>query len=726
MDIIKEIKNLNTPQKDAVSEKKSKRLLVLAGAGSGKTRVLTVRIAYLLLQMKVDPRNIFAVTFTNKAANEMKERIKKLTGDKVNINKMWVGTFHSLARKILKENYTATDLPETFNILDDSDKKSLIKRAISDLKLAENNILPPDQKIKEVVDTASSFISNCKENTLRPKDCKNKTKEMGYPDYYLDIYYLYERLRITSKSVDFTDLILYAVEILRDNKEIRDYYQNSFRHILVDEFQDTNPLQYLFINLLTNEKTYHTVVGDDDQLIYGWRGANLDNMQKYKEENKKELKIVKLEQNYRSTANILNAANQIISNNKKRLGKTLWSEKESGEDISIIEGHNQDEEAVLVINEIKKLMKKGVNKNDIAILYRNNFLSRPLESQLTKNNITYQVIGGLAFWLRKEIKDIMSYLLLVQNNDNDVAFERVINLPKRGLGKKTIETIKDRSNEKRLSLFKSLQELLKENKFSKKNSESFYSFIKIIKTGESLKNNINRLVNFIILETEIEEEYKKDMNTYHEKLKNIEELINYSGFFEKSSQDKDVLTDFLQSSQLQTDSQQKEKKDAVTLMTIHASKGLEFPYVFLVGAEDGLFPSSSAINLIQKKPELLEEERRLAYVAITRAQIKMSISFSKVRYYNHTIPSRFLDEIPIELLNHTSKDFYGISEIGQKIRDFKKSKSINSKDPYKINDIFDDEIMGEGTIVNVEENDDFYILDIDFDFCGINKKYIKK
>tara|TARA_B100000700_G_scaffold267699_1_gene307790 strand:+ start:56652 stop:58832 length:2181 start_codon:yes stop_codon:yes gene_type:complete len=726
MDIVNEIKSLNKEQKEAVSEKKHKRLLVLAGAGSGKTRVLTVRIAYLLLQMNVNPRDIFAVTFTNKAANEMKERIKSLTGTKIDISKMWIGTFHSLARRILKENFTATNLPESFNILDDSDKKSLIKRAISDLKLEEDEILPPSAKIKEIVDTASSFITKCKESALRPEKSKPMLKEVGLPAYYLDIYKFYEKIRITSKSVDFTDLILYAVEILRDNSEIRKYYQNSFRHILVDEFQDTNPLQYLFINLLTNERTYHTVVGDDDQLIYGWRGANLDNMQKYKEENKKDLKIVKLEQNYRSTSNILNAANVIIANNEKRLGKTLWSEKDAGDKISIIEGHNQDEEAVIVINEIKKLLKQGVNKNEIAILYRNNFLSRPLESQLTKNNITYQVIGGLAFWLRKEIKDIMSYLLLVQNNDNDVAFERVINFPKRGLGKKTIEKIKINANEKSISLFKSLEELLLDKSFSKKNESSFKDFIKIIKDGESLKNNINRLVNFIVLETEIEEEYKKDLNTLHEKLKNIEELINYSGFFEKSSQDKDVLSDFLQSSQLQTDAQQKEKTNAITLMTIHASKGLEFPYVFLVGAENGIFPSHNSIDLQQKMPELIEEERRLAYVAITRAQVKMSISFSRNRYYNITYPSMFLSELPIELLNHVSKDLYGISEIGQRIRDYKKENSKNSSDPYKIDDVFEDEIMGEGIIVNIEENEKYYILYVDFDFCGISKKYIEK
>ncbi len=725
MDIEKEISFLNDKQKEAVLERKSKRLLVLAGAGSGKTKMLTVRIAYLI-SLGVKPENIFAVTFTNKAAAEMKERIVKITKN-TDISKLSCGTFHSSCLKIIKDNLKLTNIISNFNIIDSDDQKSLIKRVINDmLENKDPNLTIEIEDIKEVVKTVQYFINLCKENEFRPNKCDPILESLSLPLEYKYIYKRYEDYRTINNSIDFTDIILYAVEILRDNQNIQDYYKNKFRHIFVDEFQDTNHIQYRLINLITGEKSYHTMVGDDDQLIYSWRGANIHNLKNYTEKNKSLIKIVKLEQNYRSDKNILACANHIIANNKDRLGKKLWSDKVDGDLITVIEGNNQEEEASLIANKIIKLVKKeNYSFNDITVLYRANSLSRAIESHLTKKKIAYKVIGGLSFWQRKEIKDVVSYLILINNTDNDLAFERVVNFPKRGIGNKTLELIRKNGYEKKISLLNSTEELLENNNIKGKSKEQLNDFIKIIKKGNGYTYNVNKLINYIIFETKIEDEYLKEgMDVYTQRKENLSELINYSSYYEPQNNKNDVLADFLHTAQLQSDADKNHDINTVKLMTIHASKGLEFPIVFLCGLEDGIFPSSQSITLIEKKPELMEEERRLMYVAMTRAEKKLFLGFSNRRYQNTMIYSRFLDELPIELLKHEAANEFSLSRIGQKIRNSKKNNNFNQD--YKIGDNFEDDIFGSGEIIDLTENEAQYILKVDFDFLGVHVKYINK
>lgn len=721
MNIKDEIKLLNKQQREAVIERGSKRLLVLAGAGSGKTRVLTVRIAFLM-ELGVSPDSIFAVTFTNKAANEMKERIIRLSSNK-DISGLWSGTFHSLSMRILKDNLNQTDIRSNFNILDSDDQKNMIKRAIINLGEKDPNIYNkiPKDEIKEVLETVQGFINNAKENECRPKDALNLLKDMGLPSYYLNIYEEYEVQRVFSNSLDFADLILYAVEILRDNENIRSFYQSKFRHIFVDEFQDTNPIQYRLINLITSDRTYHTMVGDDDQLIYSWRGANIDNIRNYHKENKSEIKVVKLEQNYRSYSKILNTANSLIKNNVNRMGKNLWSARGDGENIEIIEALNQDDEAVNVVGKIKKILKNPDNRaSDIAILYRNNFLSRAFEGQLTKNKIPYKIIGGLSFWQRKEIKDIMSYLLLINDTNNDIAFERAISVPKRGFGAASIKKVKKYAYENKMSMFQSIINMESSGLLKGKSVSKVMDFVNLISEIANSDYSINRMINKIIIDTGIEDEYEKEgKEIYTSRKENLDELSNYSTFYDGVGVDR--LPSFIQNTILQSDSEKDDKRDCVSMMTVHASKGLEFKFVFIVGFEDGIFPSKQSIAKLLKSSSAMEEERRLAYVAITRAQNKLHISFSNKRYYQSSFYSRFLDEVPVENLSYHGKTVYGMSKIGQKIRDYKLK---NSNGKYSIGDVYRDDIMGDGEIVDIEYNDDSIVLSVDYGFLGIVKKII--
>lgn len=723
MDLNKNIEKLNNKQKEAVLEKKSKRLLILAGAGSGKTSVLTTRIAYIL-KMGISASSIFAVTFTNKAAKEMKDRIIYLTGAEA-AQDLTCGTFHSTSLKIIKDNINKTNITKNFTIVDSDDQKLLIKKIILEMLKENPKIFNLEvEDVKEIILLIQSFINNAKENEFRPENCNEIIKKLNLPLIYKEVYERYEEYRIINNILDFSDILLYAVEILRDNANIREFYSNKYRHIFVDEFQDTNPIQYRLINLITTEKTYHTMVGDDDQLIYAWRGANLDNLKKYTEENQKEIKIIKLEQNYRSVNNILNAANNIIKNNEKRLGKNLWSDKKDGEKITIIEGNNQEEEASLIANKIYKLIKSGYKPSDITVLYRRNSLSRAIESHLTKKKIPYKVIGGLSFWQRKEIKDIMSYLLMVNNNNNDIAFERTINTPKRGMGDKTLEKIREFSKENKLSMYSSVEKMLNDNIFSGKIKTGFENYIELIKNSKKYENNINQLINFIVFETKIEDEYQKEGNDiYLSRKENISELINYSSYFIGNNKNTDILSDFLQTAQLQSDADKNNDIDTVKLMTVHSSKGLEFPIVFIIGLEDGIFPSNQSITMQKLKPELLEEERRLAYVAITRAKEILFLTFSNSRYYINSTYSRFLEEIPLDLLKHEDNNSFSISKIGQKI---KKNMLTKNKNGYKIGDKFNDDIFGVGEIISISEEGNYNVLEIDFDFLGKQKKYIEK
>lgn len=723
MDIQEELSNLNEMQRLAVTEKDAKKLLVLAGAGSGKTRVLTVRIAYLL-SFGISPENVFAVTFTNKAANEMKERIVSLSNQ--NISTMWVGTFHSLALRLIKDNIQKVDVSNGFTIWDDQDQKQFIRNILTDIEENEPEKLTyVYDSIKEEIKSIQGFINTCKDNEMRPHDCDSlieMNKEI--PEEYKLIYERYEKKRILSNSVDFSDLILYAVEILRDNPSIQKYYGDKFKYVFVDEFQDTNPIQYRLISLLSNKNTYQTMVGDDDQLIYSWRGANVDNMVQYKKSSK-EVKIVKLEQNYRSTNNILMAANSVIAKNKVRIGKKLWSEKEAGEKIHILENNNQFSEGNSVVGEISKLIKKGVNPNKICILYRNNYLSNSFENVLTKYRIPYKIVGGLSFWQRKEIKDILSYLLLIHENKNDLAFERAIAAPKIGLGKKNMQKIKLYAYSKNISYLYATKELISNNEIKGKLGDALNNFVTKIEYYTNSNQYIHELINGMLEDFNIMDTYRgDDKDKFEERKSNIGELQNYARFYNDKNETGSVLSEFLQNSILQSDNDKDKNKDSVTLMTIHASKGLEYEYVFVVGFEEGIFPSNRAILIESKDESKMEEERRLGYVSITRAQIGLYISYTNSRYNQYAEPSRFLGDVPAEILNLKSDSPFGLSWLGQKIRDLKKDGKKKNDTPYVVGESFNDELMGDGEIVSAKKENNYYVLEIDFGFLGVQKKYI--
>ena len=722
MDILKEIENLNDQQKLVVLEKKAKNLLVLAGAGSGKTRVLTVRIAYLLSH-GINPNNIFSVTFTNKAAKEMKDRIIALT--ETNISEMWSGTFHSLSLRLMKDNIPSINLSRNFTIMDDQDQKSLIKNSLSEIwEVEPEKITHKIDNIKEEVKLIQSFINKCKDNELRDDRCDELIKLSAYPQSYKCIYEMYEKKRIAENSCDFSDLILYAVEILRDNSNIRNYYSDKFRYVFVDEFQDTNPIQYRLIDLLKSSKTYQTMVGDDDQLIYSWRGANVDNLVKYKKSNG-DVKIIKLEQNYRSTKNILYAANSVVKDNKTRIKKELWSDKEDGSKIKVFECSNQFTESFAVANEIQKLIRQGYKYSDITILYRNNYLSNSFENTLTKNKIPYKIIGGLSFWQRKEIKDVISYLTLIHNYKNNSAFERIINTPKRGFGKKAIQNLKSKSLSENKDLFTTLIKLNKEGAFSKSVSNKITHFIYSIEDFINNNRPLYVLISEIVEVFNIMEEYaKEDIDKRNEREANIHELINYSRMYGETSDNGLNLSSFLQNSMLQSDASNSDEIDCVNLMTVHASKGLEFKNIFMVGFEDGIFPSDRAIMIQEKDLSKLEEERRLAYVAITRAEINLHISFASSRYNKNSQPSRFLNKIPMEIISYHADSEYGLSPYGQKMRAL--SKAIKGDlFEYTIGDTYICPTKGDGEVMGVEEISEGLILDVDFGFFGSERVVIK-
>jgi len=446
------VKTLNKEQRQAVLSQ-SRHVRLLAGAGSGKTKVLTTRVAYLLAK-GVDASSILAVTFTNKAAAELKKRIASMLPIEMNINMndMWVGTFHGLCNKIISSHHNLLNLPKNYEIIDTDGQKTIIRRVIEDLKISEDK--------KEVIKSALFYINSSKEKGLRPDDSIDLLKALSLAPYFLRIYKRYEAIRVSSNALDFGDILLYVKELFNNNSEVKKYYQEKFRHILVDEYQDTNDIQEEWLRNLSKGNFFY-VVGDDDQSIYGWRGAKIENIIDFKMRYP-DAETIKLEQNYRSTNKILTAANKIIANNVKRAGKNLWSDKEGGENLVIRECPNPEAEAKILSGLIKDRIDKGENPKNIAILYRNNALSRAFESKLTESRIPYRIIGGIGFWSRKEIKDILSYLSMFNNNDNDVSFERTINFPPRGIGKKTLDMIKEDSFSNKETLYSSMKNLVRD------------------------------------------------------------------------------------------------------------------------------------------------------------------------------------------------------------------------------------------------------------------------
>lgn len=642
--------NLNKEQREAVQTIQGP-LLVLAGAGSGKTKLLTSRIAYLI-QNGVKPRNILAVTFTNKAAKEMKERLGNILGENV-VKYMWVGTFHGICGRILRENIenysfqSGKKLDKNFSIYDENDSNAVIKQAIKKLNLDDKVYQP--KLVKSVISNAKNKMQDAYTFATFARDFKSQKIAAIYEEY--------ENALNNNNAIDFDDMLLLTVKLLEQSKEVRQLYYDRFQHILVDEFQDTNMAQYKLINMLyTNldteipDERSLCVVGDVDQSIYSWRGADYTIILNFQKDFKK-TKLIKLEQNYRSTANILNVANAIIENNTERVDKVLYSQKGDGELIDYYEAQDEADEANFIASRIKQ--DSGGDYNRYAILYRTNSQSRALEEACMAAGIPYRIYGGLKFYDRKEIKDIIAYLKLIYNPDDSQSFRRIVNVPKRAIGDTTVKALSDFADSKDVSLFEAIKEI-EESELSPRVQSKLKDFAELILKFKNAVGSYS-LQEFVTLVIEksgyLAELQSQNTPESEADIENLQELVNVAGEFVPEESD-NALGEFLQQVALVSDLDGMDDiSNNVTLMTLHSAKGLEFPIVFLAGCDEGVFPHQRTFNI----PSEMEEERRLMYVGVTRAEEKLYLSSAKRRqmwgeykYYN---PSRFIDEIPRQLLN---------------------------------------------------------------------------
>ncbi len=617
--------------------------LILAGAGSGKTRVLVSRIAFLVEEQNISPYSILAVTFTNKAAGEMKSRLSGLLS--CPLQNLWVGTFHGLCHRILRRHYQEARLPLEFHILDSEDQARMIKRAIISLNLDIE---------KWPVKQAQSFINSNKDEGLRPEHINNSN--FGQIPTLLNIYKAYETACQTGGVIDFAEILLRAHELLRDNAQLLAHYQQRFQAILVDEFQDTNTIQYAWIRLLAGERAFVMAVGDDDQSIYGWRGAKIENIQRFSRDFANTL-IIRLEQNYRSTSTILNAANALITNNSSRMGKDLWTDGKSGEKIVVYSAFNELEEARFVSERIGIAINSGKSKDDIAILYRSNAQSRVIEEALLKAGISYRIYGGVRFFERTEVKDILAYLRLLANAHDDPAFERVVNFPTRGIGEKTLEDLRSLARSLQISLWQAAINLLESGNLAQRASIALSKFIELIDNlrEKTASLELDNKISLVIQDSGLYEHFSKEKGDKSQsRLENLQELVNAAKQFryeQDEEQDLPLLTAFLAYASLESPEKELDENDSyVHMMTLHSAKGLEFPVVFMVGLEEGIFPGKQSISDFKR----IEEERRLCYVGMTRAMEKLLISYAKVRRQygreEYHMPSRFLNELPKDLL----------------------------------------------------------------------------
>ncbi len=643
MDVSEILDSLNKDQREAVSSN-AKNLLVLAGAGSGKTRVLVHRIAWMLQVEGLSPHSLMAVTFTNKAAAEMRSRIEKLIG--YSSQGMWVGTFHGLAHRLLRLHYQEAGLPENFQILDADDQLRQIKRIMKNLALDESR-WPPKQ--------AQWFINAQKDEGVRPQNIP------VHDDFNLkvmvQVYQAYEDVCRRGGMVDFAELLLRAHELLLNNPALLQHYQQRFAHILVDEFQDTNTVQYAWVRLLSGNRSRVTIVGDDDQSIYGWRGAKIENIQQFSRDFS-EVQIVRLEQNYRSTQNILNAANAVINNNSGRLGKNLWTSSEEGGRIPVYAAFNDVDEARYIAERINEFISQGKMRSEIGILYRSNAQSRVLEEALLRLGIPYRIYGGQRFFERAEIKNALSYVRLIANNKDDVAFERIVNVPTRGMGDKTLDLIRTYAREHNVDLWSAAEAILQNHMLTARAASALAAFLNLISLMKTETQNAElwELVEHVNERSGLLAMYEKDKSEKAEaRVENLQELVFAAKDFDFEAVEGDEantpLAAFLDHAALEAGERQADTfEDSVQLMTLHSAKGLEFPVVFLTGMEEGLFPGSRSFE----DEARLEEERRLCYVGITRAMQHLNISYAESRrlYGSENLcrPSRFLKEIPPQLI----------------------------------------------------------------------------
>jgi len=642
MDVSFIIDSLNDAQREAVTASQDP-LLVLAGAGSGKTRVLVHRVAWLVQVEGISPYGILAVTFTNKAAGEMRLRIEKLTG--VPTRGMWVGTFHGLAHRLLRAHWQEAGLPQVFQVLDSDDQYRIIRRVLKSLDLDESR-WPPRQ--------AQWFINARKDEGQRPQHIEHKGDP--YQRQQVAIYQTYEELCQRSGLVDFAELLLRAHELWLKNPELLAHYQQRFQHILVDEFQDTNTIQYAWLRVLAGKRSNITIVGDDDQSIYGWRGARIENLQRF-EKDFPGARTLRLEQNYRSTGVILKAANTLIANNDARLGKNLWTEGNEGEPIRLYAAMNEQDEARFVIEHIQDLIDKGEARSHIAVLYRSNAQSRVFEERLLQTGIPYRVYGGLRFFDRREIKDALAYLRLCENHEDDASFDRIVNQPPRGIGERTLGVVRERARLQRMSLWTSAQTLSEDDTLTARARNALIAFRKLINTlAEELESlALAEQVEHTVHGAGLKDHYAKEKGEKGQaRIENLDELVNAAREFEYEAEDEEQLEPlpaFLSHAALEAGEGQADKwEDCVQLMTLHSAKGLEFDTVFLCGLEEGLFPHRRSVE----EPGKLEEERRLCYVGITRAGKRLFLTYAEHRRLHgsesYCVPSRFINEIPADLV----------------------------------------------------------------------------
>lgn len=699
------LSTLNEKQQQAVSAPPNHQL-ILAGAGSGKTRVLVHRITWLIASGQASPYSILAVTFTNKAAQEMRNRMAELL--QAPISSLWIGTFHGLAHRLLRQHWQDAGLPEGFQILDSDDQLRYIKRVIKALELDDTRWKPKQ---------AQGFINSKKDAGLRPHHI-----EPGFDLFaktQLRIYAAYEAACQQAGVIDFAEILLRSYELLRDNKVLLQHYQQRFQYILVDEFQDTNAIQYAWLRQLAGDKNYLTIVGDDDQSIYGWRGAKIENIRKFSQDFAN-AQVIRLEQNYRSTQTILSASNALISHNTGRLGKELWTQDVEGEDIALYEAFNEIDEAHFITAEIKKWGQLH-SFSDIAILYRSNAQSRVLEESLIQANIPYRIYGGQRFFERAEIKDALAYLRLVANAHDGAAFERVINWPTRGIGEQTQAMIREQSKQGQQSLWDAAHFLIEQQVLSGRAAKALHVFLNLIEQLRETVWNADTLyeqVEAVIKGSGLIEQYRStDRDKMLSRLENLEELITAARTYQPEHDEGSILNSFLAHAALEAGEEQADAHQAcVQLMTLHSAKGLEFPLVFICGLEEGLFPHQMAIA----EHKHVEEERRLCYVGMTRAMQKLVLSYAQCRRFHGreamSPPSRFISEIPEEFLAPVrvtkAKNLGGYRTVSNY------SPAVQESWPFKLGARVRHEKFFDGTVLAFEGQGEHARVQVNFDKLG--------
>lgn len=681
------LERLNSPQQKAVTSP-LQNCLILAGAGSGKTRVLVNRIAWLVEQEGLSLSQVMAVTFTNKAALEMKQRLKQLLSH-VPMD-LWVGTFHGLANRLLRRHANLVGLTPHFQILDSDDQARMIKRILKDMKLD-----PEQWPVKK----AQSWINAQKDEGMRPQHIQ--VPSFGPAKIWLEIYQAYHQACIRSDVVDFAELLLRTVELFQQHPDVLAHYRSQFRLLLVDEFQDTNRIQYLWLKLLAGEHTAIMAVGDDDQSIYGWRGAKVENIQRFTEDFAP-VEVIRLEQNYRSTNTILQAANCLIANNSERMGKSLWTEGGEGEKIDLYSAFNELEEAIFVRDHIQKELDNGKRAKDIAILYRSNAQSRVIEEALLRAGIAYRIHGGVRFFERAEIKDALSYLRLLLNPHDDAAFERAIHVPARGVGEKTLSYLREQALESGVSLWQVVHQCLDNEVFTPRTTNALRGFLALFSQWQTVLKelSLSSVVMTVLEDSGLLAHYsEKTRERSESKRDNLLELVNAVDEFVRQSQVEENLLNFLTQASLEAGEwQANTHEEHVHLMTLHAAKGLEFPLVFMMGMEEGLFPSQMSMD----EPGRLEEERRLCYVGMTRAMDKLYLSYAEVRRQygreQYHRPSRFLAELPHDLI-HAIR-----SKASPVYRQQSSSSSLKELPdaPFKINQQVTHSHFGLGVVLAME------------------------